>query len=139
MTSQEKKEFLNRYKEASRKIDRLMDELSFWRNKAVRVSPVISDMPKGEAGENRIQSAIDRIIEIEEEINGGIDDLLLVRQDVQRAVASVQNETLRLLLEYRYLNGRTWEQIAVNMQYDYRWVLRLHGKALDQLTIESHG
>jgi len=33
-------------------------------------------------------------------------------------------------LTYRYINGKTWEEIAVEMHYTYKWVHVLHGQAL---------
>ena len=56
---------------------------------------------------------------------------------VKDAIASVPDGRLRMLLRYRYVDGMTWERIAVNMNLDARWVRRLHGRALDALTLES--
>ena len=50
----------------------------------------------------------------------------------------LEDGRLRDVMRYRYIDGMKWEQIAVVMRLDYRWVLRLHGRALCKLTIESH-
>ena len=42
----------------------------------------------------------------------------------------VFDKRLRTLLELRYINCMTFEQIAVAMSYSYKQVCRLHGKAL---------
>lgn len=34
------------------------------------------------------------------------------------------------VLKLRYVSGKRWEQIAVDMRYGFRHVLRLHGQAL---------
>ena len=39
--------------------------------------------------------------------------------------------TLRTILILRYLNFQTWEMIACKMNYSYKQVCRLHGKALN--------
>ena len=44
----------------------------------------------------------------------------------------------REILIRRYISGQKWERIAVEIHLEYRWVLRLHGKALQKLTPESH-
>ena len=41
-----------------------------------------------------------------------------------------QDLSLIHIFTYRYMNGYTWEQIAVCMHYTYQWVHRLHGQAL---------
>lgn len=69
-------------------------------------------------------------------INEKIDKLYQVQREITDAIYRVDNSTLRTLLVERYINFNTWEQIAVNMNYNYRWILRLHGRALQ--AIESH-
>ena len=48
-------------------------------------------------------------------------------------IRMVEDSTLRTLLEYRYINGKKWEEIALMMGYDYRYILKIHGKALSAL------
>ena len=74
---------------------------------------------------------MDHICEIEEEINRDIDELVMIREQVQKAIHSVKDQTLETLLEYRYIDGLTWEELAEKMHYSYQWVCRLHGKALE--------
>ncbi len=47
----------------------------------------------------------------------------------------VDDPELQSLLEQRYLNFRTWEQIAVDMGYNVRHVYRMHDKALKKVRI----
>ena len=143
MTSQEKKAYLERYKEANQEIDRLCEELSRWRALATKITPVLSQEPAGgHEGENQIELAVKKIIALEGQINAKIDDLLKIKQQVEKAIQTVQDGTLREVLIQRYILGKKWEQIADGMNYDYRWVLRLYGKALTQIkiteTIKSH-
>ena len=41
-----------------------------------------------------------------------------------------------MLLELRYLEGKTWDEIAKAMDYDLRWIYRLHGKALKEIEVQ---
>ena len=45
-------------------------------------------------------------------------------------IAEVPDTTLRTLLTKRYLNFEKWEKIAVDLNYSWRQVMRLHGQAL---------
>ena len=49
------------------------------------------------------------------------------------AIERVNDCTLRKLLIKRYLQFKTWEQIAVEMNYSWRQIVRLHGKALQKV------
>lgn len=66
-------------------------------------------------------------------INDKIDKLYQVQREITDAIYRVDNSTLRTVLVERYINFNTWEQIAVNMNYGYRHVCRLHGEALNKI------
>ena len=55
------------------------------------------------------------------------------RKEIEGIIRAVEDSTLRTLLEYRYINGKKWEEIALMMGYDYRYILKIHGKALSLL------
>lgn len=134
MTNQEKIQYLSRCKILDRQIERKSEELSRWRERATRITPTLSDMPKSPfGGSDTIQTAIEHIIELEEKINSDIDQLTDTRREILEAIQTVKDEKLQLLLEYRYIDGMTWEQIAVRMEYSYMHICRLHGKALSNL------
>lgn len=138
MTNQEKKQYLNRYQVINKQIDQKCAELAEWRSKATKITPTMSDMPKGNGSENRLESAVEKIMEIEEGINFDIDRLVRIQKEIEQAIRSLDDPTLQLVLQHRYINGEKWERIAVDLGYNYRWTLRLHGKALNKLAIESH-
>lgn len=50
-------------------------------------------------------------------------------------IKEVDDPELQSLLEQRYLNFRTWEQIAVDMGYNVRHLYRMHDKALKKVRI----
>lgn len=131
MTIERKKEYLSRYLEISREIDELCIELYEWRGKAVKITTVISSMPRANSFGSRMQDSVERITEIEDKISSRIEGLIAAREEIIRAIEQVNDSTLRLLLKYHYIQGFTWEKIADRMHYTSRHVTRLHGQALD--------
>lgn len=67
---------------------------------------------------------------IEKLIDDRVDQLTQVKAEILGAIEAVPDCTLRTLLIARYINFKTWEQIAVDMGYSWRQVIRLHGEAL---------
>ena len=58
-------------------------------------------------------------------------DLLNVQREILQTIEQVQDGRYRRLLRARYLEGMTWEQIAVELNYSYQNVVQfLHPKAL---------
>jgi hypothetical protein len=71
-----------------------------------------------------------KIMDLESKIKAEIARYVDLQAEIRGRVNAVQCEDLRLLLKKRYLNFEKWEQIAVDMNYAYRWVLALHKRAL---------
>lgn len=127
--------YLSRYRRMSKRIDRLLEEQSRWREMALKITPVLSQTPGGGESGSPIERPMDKVLEIDAEINREIDELQTVRQEIRAALNQLEDENLKLLMEYRYIDGLTWEQIAVKMNYCWRQVCRKHGQALTQITM----
>ena len=57
----------------------------------------------------------------------------------RRLVALVDSmpETYREVLTLRYINGMKWDAVAASLNFDRRWVIRLHRRACE--VVESRG
>ena len=89
-----------------------------------------------------LEDTIFRLMEAEEELNRQIDELVVLKMDISRMINRVRNESLRLILEKRYLCFLQWDQIAAEMHYSRRWVLKRHARAVevvDKLMAERAG
>ena len=136
MTNQEKKRYLERYRYAQMEIDRLKEEIYGWDVKACRVTPRNPGTAAGGGGEDRIQCCVDKIVELQNLLTEQLKNLVSLREDVERAISAVEDVRLRQLLKFRYIEGMKWEEIAVKMNYTYRNVIKLHGKALEEMFLE---
>lgn len=79
---------------------------------------------------NVTESAVLRVMELEERLNREIDELTEKRQEIEQAVNAVSDEVQREVLTRRYLLYQKWEVIAEEMCYSERQVFRIHGFAL---------
>ena len=65
-------------------------------------------------------------------IDKRIHRLYEIKKEILENVESTRRRnTSEALLILRYLNFQTWEMIACKMNYSYKQVCRLHGKALN--------
>ncbi len=133
--NEQKIRYLSRYRRLNQRIDRLLEEQGRWREKAMRITPVLSPVPGGGGSGSPIERPMDKVLEIDVEINREIDELQIVRQEIRDTLNQLEDENLKLLMEYRYIDGLTWERIAVKMDYCWRQVCRKHGQALTQITM----
>lgn len=133
MENKEKCRYLNQYRIMHIEIDQITKELQRWQDLATRISPSYSDMPHG-GGSDRVQTAAVEVAELTEQLNEKIHQAIMVQENIKKLLESLDDIKLRQLMSYRYINGMRWEEIAVRMDYDYRYVLKLHGKSLCQIS-----
>ena len=133
--NEQKIRYLSRYRRLNERIDRLLEEQSRWREKAMRITPVLSPVPGGGGSGSPIERPMDKVLEIDAEINREIDELQTVQQEIRAALNQLEDENLELLMEYRYIDGLTWEQVAEKMHYSWRHTCRLHGEALAKINM----
>lgn len=130
-------------KDYLRQIYRLDRRIELDRRKIEKLRAVLDyKPPSGGSGSgssaDRIPDTLAKIIEYEEQAKRLTKRYIELYNEIEKAIAAVSDPVLREVLERRYLLYQKWEEIADAMHRDLRWVYRLHGKALQQLTIESH-
>ena len=138
MTYDEKIAFLRRYRDAQRTMRRLLEELQQLQAEATSVSQALSGMPSGGGDGQAIPRAVERIADAESRLVSAYGAALSERNRVKDAIDTVPDPLRRDILTRRYILGQRWEYIAVTLDRDMRWVLRLHHRAVEELTIESH-
>lgn len=133
MTNQEKKEFLQQYRLAEMEEQRLEHEIERWRSRAERMTAGYSKAPAGGGDGRSMEHTLERLGELAGELTHQRDKLIRLRREIGAAIDTVPDTRLRELLRLRYIEGMTWERVAVQMGYSYMQVCRLHGKALSQI------
>lgn len=101
---------------------------------------ILSGMPGGGqpgGGMEKTDIAIDKLRRMRSGILKEIRELEAVRDEIMNAINAVPDETLRQLLEERYINFHSWRQIARNMNYSEDYIYRLHQDALKKLRIRK--
>lgn len=131
MTNQEKKRYLQRYTKLNKAINQRLRERDRLRSLAEKCTSSITGLPRGGASDK--ETTWIRLAEIEEEINADVDKYVDMRKEIEAAINTVDDITLQTLLRYRYLNGLTWERVAVEMEKTWRWIHRLHSRALEAI------
>lgn len=136
MSNQEKIKYLRGYRNNEREIERLREEIV--QAKALSKKVTVSfDGTCGSNGEDKLQVAVERIISLQNGLTAQVIRRVNLRKEIECAIQTVQDERLQQLLKYRYINGLTWESIAVNMHYSWQHLHKLHSKALDAIVCDS--
>lgn len=133
MSTRKKISYLKQYKHIDNYVTRLLEEKEQWRLKAEKMTSTISDMPISPAWENQREEAICRMVECEQEAVRLLEELVELRKNIENAIKGVGRSDLALLLSYRYIDGKRWEEIAYLLGCSWRHVHRKHSEALEEL------
>ena len=130
------KEYLSQAYHLDQRINSKIEQLKRWQDLATKATSTISETGSCNSGNKKLmERIIIKIIDLEHKINQDIDALVDLKKDIMALIKTVKNPEYQTLLELRYLCFKKWEQIADEMDYDLRWIYRLHNKAIKKLNI----
>ena len=136
--NEEKKRYLNGYIYSQRKIRLLTEQINELRGNKMFPSVNNDGMPHG-SGISDLSGYAARLDELIHQLEAEKDVAIQKRKEIYDQIQSMADGNEKEILERRYLMGETWEKIAVSMNYNYRWVLRIHGRALNNFKIPETG
>lgn len=130
------KEYLAQAYRIDQRINSKLEQIISLRDLSTKATSTLSDMP-GSATRNvhSMENVVTKMIDLENEINEDIDTLVDLKKEFVSIIKKVNNTEYQTLLELRYLCFKTWEQIAVDMGYDLRYIHKLHNRALEDCDI----
>lgn len=135
MNYEEKVHWLRRYRDALRLEEELRQELEDQRSRACKTTAALTGMPGGGGDGQALPRAVESIAAIQQELQAQINICGAIRREVVAALDQVADERDHEILRRRYLRGQKFEQIAVEMNLEYRWVRRLHKKCVGKMDI----
>ena len=129
------KEYLRQYRTLDLRVNVKLTQIEELRSLAVRLSPTARFDKVGNVTD-KVGRTVSRIVDLERELQNDIDELVQTGEKIRRAINSLTDERLKVILELRYIKGKKWEDIADMLNTELRWIYRLHGRALQVIEID---
>lgn len=127
------KEYLNQISRLNRMINNKLVEIQQLRELACSISAInMEDKVQNTPNFDKIGSKMAKIDELEENLDKTIDRYVLVKNKIVSQIDSMEDENTYNILFSRYIQKKSFERIAIEMEYSWRQIIRLHGKALKQ-------
>lgn len=125
------KEYLQQIRKCDNQINNKLAEIKRLREFATSITSTLKEdvVQSGSGGKSRVAEAVDKIVDLEREINADIDKLVNLKREIMSVIDQLETPFCDVLYK-RYFQFMKWEEIAVDMHYTYQWVCELHGKAL---------
>lgn len=130
----EAKEYLLSIALLDAKIDARVSEMDELKDRLLHITATLSPDKGGSASgtQDKMAGTMARIVDLQRQINADIDGLVDRKNEALKMLDSMKNPVHMTILHRRYFLHQPFERIATDMNYTYRWVTRLHGRALQE-------
>lgn len=124
------KKDLQQYLWLRRVIKQLEDRREELETEATRMTVRYSDQPKGAPyDKDRMADLVVEMVELDEKIQAKLAESYELARKIEETIESLP-EREQYLMRARYIEGKSWEQIAVDMHYSWQHVHKIHAHAL---------
>lgn len=128
-------DYLLRIKNLDAEIETGLEELAQLEALATKTTAVLGgERVQSSGSQDKMADCVVKIAERKIQLNKDIDKLIDLKAEARELICVACDDDCTKLLHKRYLQKKTWEKIAVEMDFTFRWVSSgLHHRALGQL------
>ena len=135
-SSNEAKEYLQQVRKAKLHISSLQEEIETMKELAVSIGSISQDEKvMSSVSQDKMADIICQIEDRVAELKTKMTEYIQLRAEIMATISKVDNDDYQQILYKRYCQMKKWEEIALDMSYTWRWAIKLHGRALDEISI----
>lgn len=124
------KQYLNRVRRIDKEISALLNMVQRTRDS---LESITQNYDSDGSQSTKNPHKYDRLVELESLVDGKIDEQLELKKETLETISKLKDRRQRIVLTEYYLNMKTWEQVAVEINYSWRQVMNIHGNALQEI------
>ena len=136
--NEEKKKYLKGYIYCKRREKQLAQQIEELRDQKMFPSVNNDGMPHG-SGISDLSGYVAQLDDLISQLEHEREMAVKQYEEIHDQINTMEDNVLRELLVRKYLLEQRWEKIADAMDYEYRYILKLHGKALRNFQIPERG
>lgn len=125
------KDYLSQYRDMVWLEQEIEQEIDVLRTRYIGKAITYTDMPTAHNSERDLSDYIAKLDELLLELQHRKERAISIYRSIEQTINRVVPEREQKLLRLRYLRCMTWEEVAEAMDYDVRWVYKIHGDALE--------
>lgn len=129
MTEKEAKQELYSYLHSKRLEGRKLNQIEETKDKLNNISSVLSDMPKGSSNDDKMAENIAKLLDL-------VSEHIEIMTEEEEKLIHITNkikliaQPFRNILELRFVSGLKIEEVAVEINKEYRYTRKLIKKAI---------
>ena len=138
--NEEKKDYLKSYKKTRNRLNSLELQRKQIKIDMLHVRASQGDgMPRAKGETTDLSRYIEQMANIEEQIDDKRSELIDKQAEITAAINSLDDDDECTVMTEKYLNGKTWEQVAEDNGFAWMTMHRIHGRALKKINLPSLG
>ena len=127
------KDFLLQLPKLEALIKNKLIEKQQWKDIALGITPQMSgDRVQSSGNQQKMACAIERMIDIEKELDEFVDSLIATRNEVLSVIEQLESDEYDFL-HLVYVQHFTLKEVANLKDYSYSWATTFHGNALKKV------
>ena len=135
MTYEEKKAWLWRYRDAQKLLKQLCYRLEEARTAARHTTQNFSPTPSGSGDGQSLARAIERTDDLEHQVTFQLAECDALYEEIDEVLQQLEDFREYHILKGYYLDIKTWEQVAHDMNYSLSMIYVVRRKAMEQLRL----
>ena len=124
------KQYLNRVRRIDKEIEALLRLVQRTRES---LESVTQNYEADGAQSTKNPHKYDRLVELESLVDAKIGEQISMKAEILCTIMKLNDRRQRLVLMEYYVEMKTWEQVAVDLNYSYMHITRIHGYALKEV------
>ncbi len=126
------KEYMQQACFLDKRINSLVRQVNNLWDQATNITQVISDMPHNpNHDKSKIENKVVDICDLTDEIRRQTKELKKLRMEIMVVIEKIPEPEYKLILQEKYFEMMSWEDIASDINRSVRSAQLLHGKALE--------
>ena len=130
------REYLEQAYRLDQRIQSKQEQIQSLNELATRCTASVTGMPHSpNKGNSQIADTICKIVDLQNIIASDLGALVDLKADIVATIKAVDSIDHQLILEKRYITGKSWPEIAVDLGYKMRHLYKVHDSALEMIKI----
>ena len=130
------KQWLSRGRWIEREISALMKTRDETRD---RLTHITQNYDGDGAQTTKDPHKFDALVELEYKLDERIDELCAVKTEILDAIGKLEDSRERLALQLYYIDMKSWEQVAVELNYSWRQTMYIRKQAIHNIALICTG
>lgn len=135
--NEKKKDYLRGYKKTRNRINSLESQKEQLRIDIQHVRASLGDgLPRAKGGATDLSRYFEQMSEIEEQLMAKRTEQAEKQKHITDAINALDDDDECTVMTEKYINGKTWEQVAEDNGYAWVTMHRIHGRALQKIILK---